>query len=58
LIIGIDTVTAVRIISVYTTFNPTIAQLTINNHLSLYNMPSTCLGLNTVNIGQVCYEGM
>jgi len=23
-------------------FNPTIAQLTTNNHLSLYNVPPTC----------------
>jgi len=26
----------------FTAFNPTVAQLPTNNHLSIYNVPPTC----------------
>jgi len=44
--------------SVCIAFNPTTAQLTTNNHLSLYNVPPTCFGLSMANIGEVSNEGI
>jgi hypothetical protein len=34
----------------YTATNPTIAQLSINNHFSVYNVPATCFGLSKASM--------
>jgi len=44
--------------SVYVAFNPTTAQLTTNNHLSLYDMPPICFGLSMANIGDISNAGI
>jgi hypothetical protein len=42
--------------AVYTAFNTTVAQLTANNNLSLYNVPATCFGLYMTTIMAVSDE--
>jgi len=42
----------------YAAFNSTVAQLTTNNHLSLYIVPSTCCSLSMVIIREVSKKGM
>jgi hypothetical protein len=42
----------------YTALNPTIAQSTRNNHLSLYNVPPTSVGLNIAILREVSNKGM
>jgi hypothetical protein len=43
---------------VYVAFNPSIAPLTTNNHLSLYDMPPICFGLSMANIRDISNAGI
>jgi hypothetical protein len=42
----------------YAAFNPVIAQLTTNTHLSLYHVPSKCFGISTAIIREVVNKGI
>jgi hypothetical protein len=42
----------------YKAFDKTIAQLTTNNHLSLYNVPATCFGLSMAIVREVSKKGI